>query len=199
MQIHLSPLSCLPWATSGGPKYRLTAYVCWWINAFLQDTILCLLWCRKLYSKLKWHGGASPQPPPPPPGTSHPSSLSSLFFIYISIYASVPQASPKSIWFLLGVRSQHWECHIKGPSIQPAKKRGEQRGRKTTRENLGQILFHTHTANLSMLMEKLQRTSVVLRWESINLRALTASLVRTVWLWLPRSSFYCFTGFGKMF
>lgn len=55
------------------------------------------------------------------------------------------------------------ECHIKAPSIQPAEKRGEQRGRKKKRENLGQILFHTHTANLSLLMEKLQRTSVVLR------------------------------------
>lgn len=42
----------------------------------------------------------------PTPLALHPSSLLSFFF-FIYIYASPPQASPKSIWFLLGLRSQH--------------------------------------------------------------------------------------------
>lgn len=40
----------------------------------------CLLWCRKLYSKLKWHGVATP---PPKRCTHHPSLL--FFYLYICL------------------------------------------------------------------------------------------------------------------
>lgn len=110
----------------------------------LRDTLLCLLWCRKLYSKLGWRGGS-------PPVALHPSSLSpslSLFFIYI--YAFAPQASPKSIWFLLGLRSQHWESATSKlpPSILQRREESKEGGRR--REKIWDKFCFTHTPQICL-------------------------------------------------
>lgn len=100
----------------------------------------------------------------PPPQC--PAPIFSLFFYFIYLYISLSTTSQSKEHLVpLGPAvTTLRECHIKAPSIQPAEKRGEQkRRRKKKRENLGQILFHTHTANLSLLMEKAPHTSVVLR------------------------------------
>lgn len=89
----------------------------------------------------------------------------------------------------------------KPPPFSP-QRRDESKEGGRRREKIWDKFFshtHIHTTSLSLLMEKLQHTSVAFHWESINLCILTASLVLIVWLWLPRTSFYCFWGFGKMY
>lgn len=118
-------------------------------------------------------------------------------FVCVCRRACVPQASPRRIWFPSGVRSQHCERHIKA-SFHSARREEWRAARAEEDERkIWDTFCFTHTPqNLSLLMEKLQRTSVVLRRESINLRTTTTSLVKTVWLWLPRSSLCHFRGFG---
>lgn len=96
----------------------------------------------------------------PTPLALHPSSLLfSLSFFYLYICLSTTSQSKEHLVPLGPAVTTLTECHIKALSIQPTEKRGEQRGRKKKRENLGQILFHTHTANLSLLMEKIKCSS----------------------------------------
>lgn len=129
-----------------------------------------------------------------PPSTSTHLVCLYFFYLYIYIWLSTTSQSKEHLVPLGPAVTTLRESHIKASSMQPTEKRGEQRGRKKKRENLGQILFHTHHESV---FTHGKFAAVLHVNPSVSETWLVPSL--RVWLWLPRSSFHCCKGSGNMF
>lgn len=99
------------------------------------------------------------------------ASSVSFLFIHMPLHHKPVQRASGSSWAC----GHNTERQPHQSSLHPAHGE-ERRATRGEEDNLGEILFHTHATNLSLLVEKLQRTSVVLRGASINLHVLSASL-----------------------
>lgn len=102
---------------------------------------LCLLWWRKLYSKLGWHGGS-------PPVGLHPSPLSFFFlFIYMPLHHKPVQRASGSSW-ACGHNTERVPHQKLPPSSPQRREESKEGGRR--REKIWDKFCFTHTPQICL-------------------------------------------------
>ena len=94
------------------------------------------------FTALGWHGGSP-----------HPCDLTPIFSFFsflIYKYASPPQASPKSIWFLLGLWSQHWEGATSKLPLCSLQREEESKDAGRRREKIWDKFCFTHAPQICL-------------------------------------------------